>query len=438
MKADTLLNAIGKIDSEYIMKADLVKNGEDTGTGSVVAESAVARTQAHAQVRPAKHQWIRYAAIATAAVALAIVGVAIYFNMRPIEEPEPSETYSTIVVTPTGIDPNETLAPGGLTGDGGKLDFVIDTSPVSIIGTGYSLDEVTDLISNDKQIIGMTVAAETGCFGEELRIYLDGFSIVSLGDENVLDRDYASLPICKGTRVIGFVDLFKVDDEIHYSISAGGTSWDAINAALEYGEVAFAYVGFGEVAIAEDNRVFEITEGISDLLPAEKDWFSVIRTDMNTYSAANFDPNGPIDYNAIMDSVDADDSLSEYSPYISVVPVKEDINLESNPNVGAGVFEPYLPADDEVIADYIEKCRALIPEGELETVTNYDSPRVLYRSMPEEMCYFRIVDEDYVIQTGDDGYCYSVTFTTTADPVLGPIEYYIDVSGTIFGSAYRE
>lgn len=430
MNADKLLDAIGKIDSKYIINAQVPAE---------VQSQALAKAQV--QARPAKRSWIRNLAIAasaTAAIALAVTGVIFYLNARSITEPEPSETYSTQVISPTGINPDETFAPDELTGDGGDLDFVINNSPVSVIGTGYTLDEVTELISNDKQIIGMTVATETGYFGEELRIYLDGFSVVSLGTENVLDRDYVSLPICKGAKVIGFVDLFKVDDEIHYSISAGGNSWDAINEALQYGEVAFAYLGFGEVAVAEDNRVFEITEGISNLLPADTDLYSIIHTDMNTYSAANFNPAGPADYNSLLDGVEVDDSISGFSPYVSVIPMKDDIDWMSNPGVSAGVFEPYLPADEAVIADFIDRCQALIPEGELETVTNFDNPMVLYRSMPEEMCYFRIVDKDYIIQTGDEDYCYSVTFATTADSILGPIEYYIDVTGTIFGSAYRE
>lgn len=364
MKANDLLEAIGKIDSRFIDNAAKAKT-------SVINRKSLA---------------IIIAAAGALIVAASVIIVA-------MQEPKAIETReTTLVLEPTevGADTN---------------DFAINSSSVIYRGTGFSEEEIYNLIYEDQDFIASAIAYEYDCFGQELRIFLDGFNHVTFGEENVIDRDFLTLPVCLNNEVVGFVELFKVDGEITYSLRLGGETWNNINEALNYGEVSFAYLGFGELAIAPDNRVFDITTGASSLLSDDVDWYSVIHTDSNSYSAENFD----VEYdrnNGVMDT-----ETFECPPYISVF------------------------ALDSI---YVDECRNLISEGELETVTNLDNPIVRYQSMPGNIEYFRTVDEDYEILLGDDEYCYSVTFTTTADAVLGPITYYIDMNGTIFGSAYRE
>lgn len=102
------------------------------------------------------------------------------------------------------------------------------------------------------------------------------------------------------------------------------------------------------------------------------------------------------------------------------------------------VFKPYLPDDEATINAYIEECKALLDYETMNTITNLDNPFVVYRSLPAEDSYMKLCGSDYVINTSEDGFCYAVEFTTTEDPLLGPIVYYVDMSGTVFGCGYRE
>ena len=139
-------------------------------------------------------------------------------------------------------------------------------------GTGYTREEIDALLLRDGAHIAQVTALETGCATEDVRICRDGWRHTSLGEENCYDLDYLTLPVCVGETVVASVDLFRVDGEPRYSVSAGGPRWDNLNRALRYGEVAFAYAGFGELAVAADGTVFEITvdaaaavAGIDDL-----------------------------------------------------------------------------------------------------------------------------------------------------------------------------
>ena len=74
--------------------------------------------------------------------------------------------------------------------------------------------------------------------------------------------------------------------EIHWSLSAGGPRWDNLNRALRYGEVAFAYAGFGEVAVAAAGAVFPITVGAEEAVAGLDGLYERIAAPQTVYSLA--------------------------------------------------------------------------------------------------------------------------------------------------------
>lgn len=122
----------------------------------------------------------------------------------------------------------------------------------------------------------------------------------------------------------------------------------------------------------------------------------------------------------------------------NIVEIEENYQEEQIEEVSEnGIFEPYLPADSATINSYIESCKALLEQEEVTGIINYDNPIVLYQTLPENG-YYSLVDDYYSVQTSEEGYCYSVTFNTVSDDILGPIVFYVDVAGTVVGAAYRE
>jgi len=68
---------------------------------------------------------------------------------------------------------------------------------------------------------------------------------------------------------------------------------------------------------------------------------------------------------------------------------------------------------------------------DIKTIIDIDNPNI------EKID--RIPDISYVdAEAAEFDFCYSCTYETTQDPILGPITIYVDTSGTIIGVAYRE
>lgn len=87
-------------------------------------------------------------------------------------------------------------------------------------------------------------------------------------------------------------------------------------------------------------------------------------------------------------------------------------------------------------ATCIAICQAYFQEQEMEpetveTIKNWDDPDItLVESLPD--VYYKIADA-----TVPAPY-YHVVFTTTADALLGTVDFYVDGAGTILGQNYRE
>ena len=151
-------------------------------------------------------------------------------------------------------------------------------------GTGYTAEEIAELLRRDGYGIAQAAAAETSCSVGDVRILTSGYCHTSLGTENVVDLDYLTLPVCVGDRVIASVDLFRVDGEVHYSVSAGGPRWNDLNLALAYGEVAFVYAGYGELAVAADGTVFDITADASQSVAQIEDLYALACSPYTVFS----------------------------------------------------------------------------------------------------------------------------------------------------------
>jgi hypothetical protein len=108
---------------------------------------------------------------------------------------------------------------------------------------------------------------------------------VILGETNCVDLDYLTLPVCIDNKIVGNIEVFRHNEEIMYSLNAGGNKWDAMNEALAYSDnIAFVFGGSAsEVAIAPDNKVFEITHDAKNTVTAG---YELLSTEYNTFSSS--------------------------------------------------------------------------------------------------------------------------------------------------------
>ena len=206
--------------------------------------------------------------------AAAVSGPETAGSTAAAKEPSSRAEGSSVVPSSTArpVDENAPEPDGGYSGGAPVPSGYAETAPV-VRGTGYTPAEIAALLEREGYAIAQTAASETGCAVGDVRILTDGYCHTSLGAENVADKDYLTLPVCVGDRIVAAVDLFRVDGEVHYSVSAGGSRWDNINRALAYGTVAFVYAGYGELAVTADGTIFEITVDASQAVAGVTDLY---------------------------------------------------------------------------------------------------------------------------------------------------------------------
>ena len=209
---------------------------------------------------------------------------------------QPTEPAGAVI--PSESAPENASLPDGMSGapepsgqssgedtfGGPPLPTEWSADPPVIRGTGYTEAEIAALLGREGYAVKQMVASETGYAPEELRICAAGYCHTVLGATNEVDLDYLTLPMCAGERVVASMDLFRVDGDIHYSVSAGGPRWDNLNRALQYGEVAFVYAGFGELAAAADGTVFDVTVGASETVAGQRDLYRRAAAPQTLYS----------------------------------------------------------------------------------------------------------------------------------------------------------
>ncbi len=179
--------------------------------------------------------------------------------------------------------------PSGESFGGPTLPSEWSSAAPTVRGTGYTREEIDALLAREGWAIAQMAASETGCAPEDVTICREGFCHTTLGAENVADRDYLTLPVCVGGSVVASVDLFRYEGALHYTVSAGGPRWAKLNRALQYGQVAFCYAGFNELAVAADGTVFEITVGAAKAVAGQTDLYARAACDETVFSQARLE-----------------------------------------------------------------------------------------------------------------------------------------------------
>ena len=190
-------------------------------------------------------------------------------NTEPEGKSGAPEATPEIAVPPDGSGQLSGQLPGEETFGGPPTPTQWSADPPVIRGAGCTEEEIAALLRRDGYAVKQTVSSETGFAPDDVTICAEGWRHTVLGEQNIVDLDYLTLPVCAGDRVVASVDLFRADGELHYSVSAGGPRWDNLNRALAYGDVAFVYAGVGELAVAADGTVFEITVGASEIVAGQ-------------------------------------------------------------------------------------------------------------------------------------------------------------------------
>ena len=176
-----------------------------------------------------------------------------------------------------------------LSGDGcGALYQMTAHETVRVEGSGFSEDWLPIYVPSQAGTVAAAVRAEYGITGE-VRICTKGFSRAALGKQNVLNRDSLFLPITRDGTIIGALEVFRADGKLGSSVALGGdvwASWNRVFAEHPDEDLVFVLAGGAvDTAITKDNRVLEIGEGGGRFLDAGEDWYDLLKTEYNVFSA---------------------------------------------------------------------------------------------------------------------------------------------------------
>lgn len=219
---------------------------------------------------------------ALAAALAVMIGAGVYlYSQNTKVQTSPSADISeydggSSTLITGGVDSNASLFPKG--------EF-------TRTGSAFTDEEIASLLDREKSIIANYVASETKDLGGELRISQKGYCYVQAYG-NTIALDSMTLPVFTAdNRIVGEVQLFRVDGEVHYSVAAGGPSWDRLTdiIAEHQGEkLAFVYVGSLIVdVIAPDNTVYPRLENSATGLDGVTSAFDDYAKQENTFCLAD-------------------------------------------------------------------------------------------------------------------------------------------------------
>ncbi len=233
-----------------------------------------------------------FAAAAAVAVVLIAAAAGIKYFDLPVDSGEGNATtnkaFADITETTEklyfGIGGNsETFIDGG---DGNHGN--ISDSEVVVEGTGFTEEEIRKFVEEKKYELIGAVACEYGNFDDIYKISTVGYCHVSLGETNVLKRDYVTLPITLNDKIVADITLFKSDGEKRYDITVRSKAFDTLNkifAENPESEIAFFYVDlFIELAITPTNKIYNIYDKLTNSLEENVDYYGKFKTDYNTFS----------------------------------------------------------------------------------------------------------------------------------------------------------
>ncbi len=266
MTKEILAKAIGEIDLKFIDNA--VKTDKKSNIRLFRAEYAV-----------------------VAAVFVLVIGVSIFSLGRMPE----NFAFKTDGYLSNGgfVGGVEEGAPQSVNGEHKGI-----LTPAEVTGNGYTDEQLKNYVEENKNTVIQTVIAEYGGITGELRIYTKGYCHAAAGENNTVNRDYVTLPITLDGKIIASMEIYSVDGVISSSVNIGGDTWSIRNKLFEenpQGDIVFAWFGgIYETAITEDNKIYSLIPEGNNLLKGDENWYSILKTDYNTFSAEDF--NNPDNY----------------------------------------------------------------------------------------------------------------------------------------------
>ncbi len=225
---------------------------------------------------------ISYRRVAAAAAATVIIGGAAFFTVRGLTVKKISDYEST---------PGSVSGSGSYDGDkpsgdwNGEAEAVISDAPVTTKGEPITDRELRELIEREKSNIAGFVGLESH-ISEGICISLKGYTHLDTKD-NTISVDRMTLPVFAEGKVIGNVDVFRYEGELHYGASAGGPSWEKQQEFAEEKGGRLAYIWVAErleYIIAPDDTVYTITALSDDPIKGIKDPYKRYAQGSNTFS----------------------------------------------------------------------------------------------------------------------------------------------------------
>lgn len=260
MTKEELSRGIQEIDADLVAEAAFDAHTPEPGRAKEPARVLVAKK---------RRSGLRAVGVLAAALAV-VVAVSAIVAWKPFSRQKPVDEAK-------------------LSGDGcGALYQMTAHETVRVEGSGFSEDWLPVYVPSQAGTVAAAVRAEYGITGE-VRICTKGFSRAALGKQNVLNRDSLFLPITRDGTIIGALEVFRADGKLGSSVALGGdvwASWNRVFAEHPDEDLVFVLAGGAvDTAITKDNRVLEIGEGGGRFLDAGEDWYDLLKTEYNVFSA---------------------------------------------------------------------------------------------------------------------------------------------------------
>ncbi len=260
MTKEELSRGIQEIDADLVAEAAFDAHTPESGRAEEPTRILVARK---------RRSGLRAVGLLAAALAV-VVAVSAIVAWKPFSRHKPADEAK-------------------LSGDGcGALYQMTAHETVRVEGSGFSEDWLPVYVQSQAGTVAAAVRAEYGITGE-VRICTKGFSRAALGKQNVLNRDSVFLPITRDGTIIGALEVFRADGKPGSSVALGGdvwASWNRVFAEHPDEDLVFVLAGGAvDTAITKDNRVLEISEGGGRFLDAGEDWYDLLKTEYNVFSA---------------------------------------------------------------------------------------------------------------------------------------------------------
>ncbi len=183
---------------------------------------------------------------------------------------------------------------------GNQPNYISENTEVTYRGTGFSQQEIEQLIDSEKENIVSIICDEYGLIDESVSIYTKGYSHITYGKELSVNLDALTLPILVNGEIRANIELVRVDNEIIHTINIGGDKWGIYNDTLKNNpesEIAFAFLGdtAGEVMILPDNSVVAVTHDANNYFDKESELYSLLKTEYNLLKISDLkNPNNLI------------------------------------------------------------------------------------------------------------------------------------------------